>query len=120
MAGRLRSIVQRWITTNKGVLPLDEGVGSRILLAAAGDQKHRLEQICVMQAGTGNDAKTRAVTQIMAQAVGIDVHPMTKAMAFASFGRSRSLRHQRKGLFWLRTSSALRVPTHTVLGIDTL
>ncbi len=120
MAMRLRSIVQSWITQGNVVLPLDAGVGSRILLAAAGNKRHALERVCVMHSGKGSDANTLAVTQMMATAAGIGLQPMSRGMAFDTFGRDRALRHERKCLFWLRTSSAVRVPIETKLGIDAL
>ena len=120
MAMRLRSIVQSWIAQGNVVLPLDAGVGSRILLAAAGNKREDLERVCVVHSGQASEANTLAVTQIMARAAGVPLQPMTRGMAFETFGRSRALRQQRKHLFWLRTSSAVRVPSETKLGIDAL
>ncbi|MEL7013537.1 MAG: hypothetical protein AAFO72_09675 [Pseudomonadota bacterium] len=120
MAMRLRDIVQSWIAQGNVALPLDAGVGSRILLAAAGDKRDELERVCVVHLGQATDANTLAVTQLMATAAGVTQQPMTRGMAFETFGRARTLRHERKCLFWLRTSSAVRVPTETKLGIDAL
>ncbi|MEM7597581.1 MAG: hypothetical protein AAF382_07760 [Pseudomonadota bacterium] len=120
MAKRLRHIVQGWIAAEDVVLPLDAGVGSRILLAAAGDQRTALSQICVLQPGGPQDATNLAVAQSLAEATGQPLQVLTRQMALETFDQSRDTRQERKRLFWLRTSSALRVPATTAWGIDGL
>lgn len=120
MAMRLRAIVHGWITADDVVLPLDTGVGSRILLAAAGEHRNGLAGVVVQQAGLSDDANTLAVAEIMAEATGIQLTLVTHTDAHKTFGPARDLRQERRRLFWLRTSSTMRLPRDVALGIDGL
>lgn len=120
MATRLRTIVQGWIDAEDVVLPLDAGVGSRILLAAAGDKRAAVSQICVLQPGGPQDARNLAVAHMLSEATSQNLQVLTRQMAFDTFDQTRDTRQERKRLFWLRTSSALRVPPTTAWGIDGL
>ncbi|MEM7668389.1 MAG: hypothetical protein AAF317_04455, partial [Pseudomonadota bacterium] len=120
IAARLRDIVQGWIATDDVVLPLDASAGSRILMAAAGDMRGDLAQITVLQQGDAGDAKPRAVAQNMTEAVGVPLTPLTRDAAIATLGGGRPQRVERKRLFWLRTSSAMRIRTQDAYAIDAL
>ncbi|MEO0752534.1 MAG: hypothetical protein AAFY25_12100 [Pseudomonadota bacterium] len=120
IATRLRQIVQGWIAADDVVLPLDASAGSRILLAAAGEMRAQIAQIAVLQPGHADDPRTLSLSQMMADATDLPLHALTRIKAAQTFGRARELRHDRKRLFWLRTSSALRVPPEITLGLEAL
>ncbi len=120
MAMRLRKIVQGWIAADDVVLPLDASAGSRILLAAAGDMKADIRQICLMQPGNTDDMAVASVATEVARAAGVEPTVHTRFDAFETFGRARGIRHERKRLYWLRTSSAVRVPTDAAIGMPDL
>ncbi len=120
IAARLRLVVQGWITADDVVLPLDASSGTRILLAAAGDKRDALAQITVLQPGRDDDAATLAVAQMMADITGITLTPLTRKLAVATMGGEKDQRIMRKRLFWLRTSSAMRVRTEVALAMDAL
>lgn len=120
MAMRLRTIVQGWIMADDVVLPLDASAGARILLAAAGDRRDELADITVLQPGGADDPNTLAVAHIIAEAAGCTVQAVTREDALQTFGNARAMRNERKRLYWLRTSSALRIPRGIALGIDAM
>jgi asparagine synthetase B (glutamine-hydrolysing) len=120
LAARLREIVQGWIDSDDVVLPVDASAGSRLLLAAAGDRRDKIVQAPCLKIDEGDTEKT-AIAQRLADAAGIKLSILTKNEANTVFGRARALRHERKRLYWLRTSSAIRVPaeiTTNVIGLQ--
>ncbi|MEM6589610.1 MAG: hypothetical protein AAF641_14280 [Pseudomonadota bacterium] len=120
IAARLRTVVQNWIAADDVVLPLDRSAGTRILLAAAGENRAGLSQITVLQPGREDDAATLSVAQMMADIAGVTLTPLTREDAIATMGTSKDLRLMRKRVFWLRTSSAMRVRTEVALAMDAL
>ncbi|MEL7255721.1 MAG: hypothetical protein AAGL23_16210 [Pseudomonadota bacterium] len=120
IAARLSHTVQSWISGDDVVLPLDGSAGSRILLAAAGEKRHALAQVTVLQPGRDDDMNTHAIAQMMADVAGVTLTPLTREKAIAAMGSDKQLRVMRKRLFWLRTSSAMRARTEVALAMDAL
>ncbi len=117
MAKRLRQVVQGLIEGTDVTLPLDAGIGSRILLAAAGDKAGKIGKVCTLQPGKDEDANTLAVARLVAKAAGIPVTPLTRNAAADAFGNTKVMRHERRRTYWIRTSTSIRMPREAAVGV---